>query len=117
MKTPEQIERDRARWRRAKANQRARKNGQQVTAQTAPPRRRPVTPVLRVDADWRTRAACRGADPRVFDAETAADAEEAKKVCRRCPVRSDCLAFALRVGAECGVWGGVDLAETAAVAS
>ncbi|MBA3652865.1 MAG: WhiB family transcriptional regulator [Actinobacteria bacterium] len=30
-----------------------------------------------------------------------------KETCRRCPVRDECLAFALEGGEKFGVWGGV----------
>ncbi|MFF1284343.1 WhiB family transcriptional regulator [Streptomyces sp. NPDC058299] len=36
-----------------------------------------------------------------------AQAERAKLVCRRCPVRDDCLQFALATGQDSGVWGGL----------
>jgi WhiB family redox-sensing transcriptional regulator len=34
--------------------------------------------------------------------------DAAKDVCSRCPVRAECLAFALANGEEFGVWGGMD---------
>ncbi|GAA4888653.1 hypothetical protein GCM10023237_02480 [Streptomyces coeruleoprunus] len=33
-------------------------------------------------------------------------AEEAKRVCGRCPVRDQCLRWALDTGQDHGVWGG-----------
>jgi WhiB family redox-sensing transcriptional regulator len=32
--------------------------------------------------------------------------EEAKAVCRRCHVRSECLTWALESGQDAGIWGG-----------
>jgi WhiB family transcriptional regulator, redox-sensing transcriptional regulator len=32
--------------------------------------------------------------------------------CVRCPLRRPCARLALRTGAECGVWAGVDLGDT-----
>ena len=33
--------------------------------------------------------------------------ERAKAICAACPVRRDCLAFALRIGQADGIWGGL----------
>ena len=60
---------------------------------------------------WRQRAACRDSDPDLFfpigDTGPAVEhAEAAKAVCRQCPVRVDCLEYALISNQEAGVWGG-----------
>lgn len=62
-------------------------------------------------ADWRDAAACRTADPELFfprgeGAPNAAQIEGAKAVCSRCPVREECLAWAMKSGQLDGVWGG-----------
>ncbi|SFD74615.1 WhiB family transcriptional regulator [Streptomyces aidingensis] len=63
--------------------------------------------------DWRHLAACAAeADPELFfpigDAGPALlQIEEAKAVCRRCPVQKQCLAWALETRQEHGVWGGL----------
>ena len=41
----------------------------------------------------------------------AAEAQQAKAVCARCPVRQPCLDFALATGQEFGIWGGYDERE------
>ena len=61
--------------------------------------------------DWRHRAACRDEDPELFfPAGTSGPAllqvEQAKAVCRRCPVTGECLRWALDTGQEYGIWGG-----------
>jgi WhiB family redox-sensing transcriptional regulator len=62
--------------------------------------------------DWRERAACLGIDPEVFHpisermAVDEAALAEAKATCAICPVRRDCLSFALDVGDRWGVYGG-----------
>ncbi|MGH3758030.1 WhiB family transcriptional regulator [Actinophytocola sp.] len=61
--------------------------------------------------DWRNRAACRDEDPELFfpisDVGPAArQAEQAKAVCARCPVRAQCLNFALDNGLDHGIFGG-----------
>ena len=66
--------------------------------------------------DWRCRAACRDADPELFfpvgtAGPALAQAEEAKRVCRRCPVRADCLRWAVDSGQDAGVWGGTTAEE------
>lgn len=74
------------------------------------------------DADrWRRRAACRAMGPqRFFPAgereETAvALTAAAKQVCAQCPVRLHCLAFALVVDPEDGIWGGLGPSERRAL--
>ncbi len=65
----------------------------------------PLTP------DWRNHAACRDADPNLFfptgsTGPALLQIEEAKTVCRSCPVEQTCLAWALSTGQYTGVWGG-----------
>lgn len=65
---------------------------------------------------WRDDAACLDTDPDLFfplgfGAKSVAQAQEAKKVCSRCPVVDDCLEWSLRTSQEYGVWGGLDEAE------
>ena len=65
---------------------------------------------------WRESAACRHADPELFFpissiGRGAAEAQQAKAVCARCPVRQPCLDFALATGQEFGIWGGYDERE------
>ena len=62
-------------------------------------------------ATWRGYAACQGCDVELFFpigvTGTAVDQiDEAKAVCARCPVRVECLDFALLTNQEAGVWGG-----------
>lgn len=61
--------------------------------------------------DWRHRAICRDEDPELFfavgnDGPALLQIAEAKMVCRRCPVTTDCLSWALETGQSDGVWGG-----------
>ena len=49
---------------------------------------------------------CRRDDPELFFAESPADVELAKALCRTCPVRAACLAGALARQEPWGVWGG-----------
>lgn len=62
-------------------------------------------------------ARCAGVDPELFFPMPADHAGEAAAVafCRGCPVREDCLEFALSVGAFDGVFGGLTGDERAAL--
>ncbi len=61
--------------------------------------------------DWQARAACLTADPEIFFPEKGGSTRAAKKVCSGCPVREECLAYALAVGEHFGVWGGLSERE------
>lgn len=64
-------------------------------------------PILRVQmGEWRHDAACRDMDPELFFPGTGVSPEEALAVCARCPVRKDCLDWALKAPEKDGVWGG-----------
>lgn len=73
--------------------------------------------------DWRNQAACRGLDPDLFFSldtfETKPDRDDreiqAKAVCAGCPVRVECLEYALQAGERYGIWGGLDEIERRAV--
>ncbi|MEV7419818.1 WhiB family transcriptional regulator [Streptomyces sp. NPDC089919] len=49
---------------------------------------------------------CRTYDPEVFFAESPADVEYAKSLCRTCPLVEACLAGAIERREPWGVWGG-----------
>jgi WhiB family redox-sensing transcriptional regulator len=58
---------------------------------------------------WRDQAACRDlvtADYDPFFADTTDGQLKAIAICATCPVRDDCLTFAVRTGQQYGVWGG-----------
>lgn len=57
------------------------------------------------DIAWKDDAACRHAtDPSIFFPKPGDSVREAKAICAGCPVRSECLDYALRLG-EHGIWG------------
>lgn len=58
---------------------------------------------------WQEQAACAGVGWWLFFPEQghSDDGRAARQVCNNCPVRQECLDFALRTGQEDGVWGGV----------
>ena len=70
-------------------------------------------------SDWQERAACRHEDPELFfcggdgaNAKHNASSQPARDICNgtqdrpRCPVRDECLAYALHNGERFGVFGG-----------
>lgn len=66
--------------------------------------------------DWRSVAACRTCDPDLFFPVSSSGLSleqmtQAKKICAQCPVRPQCLAFALRTRQVHGVWGGTSEQE------
>lgn len=77
-------------------------------------------------SDWRHQALCRDVDPEIFfptgeehfagkppTAAFLAQAAEAKKVCDRCPVMTDCRSWAVSTGQPFGVSGGTTAYERA----
>ncbi|HVF54354.1 MAG TPA: WhiB family transcriptional regulator [Actinomycetota bacterium] len=67
------------------------------------------------DAEWRDRAACRpypavlffGLEDSEMPAERRVREDKAKKVCQECPVRLECLEYALVTKEPYGIWGGL----------
>jgi WhiB family redox-sensing transcriptional regulator len=62
---------------------------------------------------WAPHARCIGEDPDLFfpvgtSVSALEQAEVAKAVCAACPVRTDCLEWALVTCQDAGVWGGLD---------
>lgn len=55
---------------------------------------------------WRKQAACKGTDPELFFPTRGEPTEDAKAICGRCPVRVDCLEYALDNREMYGLWGG-----------
>jgi WhiB family transcriptional regulator, redox-sensing transcriptional regulator len=72
----------------------------------------PRQQLLPTQVDWFDDAACRGADVDVFFPVSEGDAVEAKALCATCPVREECLDYALTMSpAPEGVWGGLTRIE------
>jgi WhiB family transcriptional regulator, redox-sensing transcriptional regulator len=71
---------------------------------------------------WTTRAACRGLDTHLIGTERPESPDQrykrearAKLICAPCPVRNECLDYALRVREQLGVWGGLSGPERRAI--
>lgn len=61
--------------------------------------------------DWRNDAACRDSSPDLFfpigtTGMASEQIDAAKSICMLCPVKGECLEFALATNQEAGMWGG-----------
>jgi WhiB family redox-sensing transcriptional regulator len=63
------------------------------------------------DVGWQDRALCAQTDPEAFFPEKGGSTREAKKVCRGCEVRAECLEYALERDERFGIWGGLSERE------
>lgn len=60
---------------------------------------------------WMFHARCRGINPTEFFPSDGTGVETAQRVCAACPVRLECLEYALQNRIEHGVWGGASERE------
>ena len=63
--------------------------------------------------DWRRHAICRDTDPDLFfpvgtTGQALLQIARAKEVCWECPVRVECLDYAIATNQDSGTWGGLD---------
>jgi WhiB family redox-sensing transcriptional regulator len=86
--------------------------------QYAPYSYAPVAPVAAAqasfedgDESWRQGALCAETDPEAFFPEKGGSTREAKRVCVGCPVRLQCLEYALGNDERFGIWGGLSERE------
>jgi WhiB family transcriptional regulator, redox-sensing transcriptional regulator len=61
--------------------------------------------------EWQAAGACLSADPEIFFpvsgmGASAPQIEQARQICAQCPVRCQCLDFAMSSGETHGIWGG-----------
>ncbi|WP_269801785.1 WhiB family transcriptional regulator [Blastococcus atacamensis] len=61
--------------------------------------------------EWRLDALCAETDPEAFFPEKGGSTRDAKRVCTGCPVRAQCLEFALANDERFGIWGGLSERE------
>lgn len=66
---------------------------------------------LFVVRDWTEDALCAQTDPEAFFPEKGQSTRNAKGICRQCPVRAECLTWALDNNERFGVWGGLSEQE------
>ena len=60
---------------------------------------------------WQDQALCAETDPDAFFPEKGGSTSDAKKVCQNCPVRAECLEYALEHDERFGIWGGLSEPE------
>lgn len=81
--------------------------------------------IRRLDELWQERAACRGPQASVFFPPSYFERKEAKayrearakEICQACPVRRDCLDYAVAIREPHGIWGGLNEMERKALLS
>jgi len=56
--------------------------------------------------EWMTGGVCAQVDPELWFPEKGGSTQQAKALCACCPVRPECLAYALAHDERFGVWGG-----------
>ena len=75
-----------------------------------------VIALANAEYGWRAEALCRDTDPELFfpigtTGAALMQIEQARAVCRQCPVQADCLDFALTTNQDSGIWGGTSEEE------
>ena len=88
-----------------------------VTVRRAAPAR--TVPALAPGA-WAESALCAQADPEVWFPERGRSANQARRICASCPVRTPCLDYALAgadtwAGFSTGIWAGTTPRQRAAI--
>lgn len=67
--------------------------------------------------DWRSKGICAQVGGDTWFPERGGSTKEAKSVCHGCPVKDECLEWALTNDERFGVWGGVSERERRALRS
>lgn len=73
----------------------------------------PQPPLPAREEPWILEAACRGTNPNLFFPPRGSNTQmtNAKQICSTCPVRPECLQYALDNHCTHGVWGGTSERE------
>jgi WhiB family redox-sensing transcriptional regulator len=61
--------------------------------------------------DWLAHGKCRSMDPAIFFPSDGIGVQVARRICAECPVKADCLEYALAERIDHGVWGGTSERE------
>ena len=72
------------------------------------------------DDEWRDHALCRDTDPELFfpvgtTGQALVSQDHAKRVCKECLVKQECLDYALTTNQDSGIWGGLTEEERRAI--
>lgn len=88
------------------------------TSITDTPQTAPQSRARTESSDWQSQAACKGNNKNHFpperverDKNKVARVARAMEICRKCPVRVQCLEYSLENREPAGIWGGVDEKE------
>jgi hypothetical protein len=71
----------------------------------------PVVVQLMRRPHWQMLAACRGQRVEMFIPDRGGPSARAKQLCARCPVKAECLRFALAIPDLVGYWAGTNERE------
>ena len=63
------------------------------------------------ETEWQDQALCAQTDPELFFPEKGGGSRDAKRICRQCPVRAECLEYALAHDERFGVWGAMTVSD------
>jgi WhiB family transcriptional regulator, redox-sensing transcriptional regulator len=71
----------------------------------------PVFETIPAPGGWISCAACANEPTDLFFPEDAAGTELAKAICHGCPVRAECISYAVAIPSLDGIWGGLTRQE------
>jgi len=71
---------------------------------------------VKLDTSWMTEGRCRDLPPEIFFPSDGVGVEVARRYCAECPVKGQCLEYALENHIEHGVWGGASERERRRIA-
>lgn len=66
---------------------------------------------MATETSWMSWGLCAEADPELWFPKVGEPLRPARKICGDCPVREECLEYALDNDMQAGIWGGLTLRE------
>lgn len=61
--------------------------------------------------EWQEQARCKGRNSAVFYPQRGVPTASARALCKECPVKAECLSYALENDERFGIWGGLSERE------